>query len=471
MFWSCDERCGIGECSFGACDLNDVRRERRLLKMVPVVAARATGCMTGTFTKAAAVKAAYRLFENEHVTHEALCAPHFALVREGLSRPGQYLLIEDTTEVAPASEGAKGLGPVDKRGKAKGFWLHSVLSLQIAFSGSSDENEVEVLGLLNQHIWARPAQKRAQNRTRKQRFTEARESLRWAAMLAVLPPAADVQRIYVADRESDIWEAFERLEAAGVNFVIRMSHNRAVAGEGEFMLPAVEAMPVREVRAVEIPRSQGEKKRVAQVELRYGALTVKSPRRPGAAAGSKTMGITVVHLREIGAPKGAEPLEWRLLTDLPVNNNLDAWRIVAMYRRRWTIEEFHKGLKTGAGMEKSQLSTLERLSAWCGVLSVVTVWLLAQKIKSHDDEQPELRPEEADPEVLEILEAQGERPEEGWTARDLNVAIAKLGGFQGRKCDGEPGWLTLWRGWTRIQDMLAGYRLAKALIQPSKTPP
>ena len=430
--------------------------------MIPHVLINPGGTLTGSFPNdPAAIKAAYRLFDCERVTHQAMLAPHARVVREALALPGTYLLIEDTTSITPASGDASGLGPVDNDGRVQGFWLHSTLAVKIDFPDPlSDANHVEVIGLLAQRAWARDAKKKPAKESKEQRLARDRESARWASSLGGLEGPASARRIYVADRESDIWEVFDRCAKAGVSLVIRAAQDRALADEGGKVRAAVEAMDVADRRAVELPRSQGQAARTATLELRYGTLELNAPYRPGKPAGSSTRSVNVVHLREVDAPAGTEPVEWLLLTDEPVDGVAAAWRVVAIYKRRWLIEEFHKGLKTGAGIEHSQLGTAGKLMAWCGLLSVVTTWLLRQKLKCALPDQPPLTTGDADADLLTLLEKRRGAPKEGWTAKTLTHAIARFGGFMGRKGDGNPGWLTLWRGWTRLQHQLIGYRLA-----------
>lgn len=441
--------------------------------MIPRLLANPVGTVTGAMgDDPAAVKAAYRLFDAPQVTHDAVLAPHRRFVREALELPGLHLLIEDTTSVVPAAQGAGGLGPADNDGDTRGFWLHSTLAVRIDFDdATSDANRVQVLGLLAQHAWVRKDQRNPRGESKRAKLARDRESDRWAASLTAAlgrAPAVAGRCVLVADREGDSWEIFERCRAAAVGWVIRAAQDRALADdrvEATRLRQAVEAMPVREVRVADLPRSQGQPaRRDARLELRYGELELRAPYRPGKPPGWTTMKLNVVHVREVGVAAGGEGVEWMLLTDRPVRSTADAWRVVAIYKRRWLIEEFHKGLKTGAGVERSQLATADKLMAWCAVLSVVTTWLLRQKLTSADPEQPPLRPGvDAEADLLALLERrQPGVGAGGWTARTLTRAIAKAGGFLGRKGDGDPGWLTIWRGWTRLRHQLIGYRLAMA---------
>jgi len=65
------------------------------------------------------------------------------------------------------------------------------------------------------------------------------------------------------------------------------------------------------------------------------------------------------------------------------------------------------------------------------------------------------------PEALAILAAQFGQPTGGWTHQTMLVAVARLGGFIGRRSDGLPGWQTIWRGWQRLMWMCRGLEILK----------
>ena len=160
------------------------------------------------------------------------------------------------------------------------------------------------------------------------------------------------------------------------------------------------------------------------------------------------------------APAGVkEPLHWMLLSSLACATWAQAQRVVGYYTARWWIEEYHKALKSGAGVEQSQLQQADRLAALIAVLAVVAVRLLSTKLLAR------ARPESLEaassfgPELLALLAKKLGQPKGGWTNRNLLRSVARLGGFIGRKHDGEPGWQTIWRGWQRLMWMSAGVAL------------
>ena len=170
--------------------------------------------------------------------------------------------------------------------------------------------------------------------------------------------------------------------------------------------------------------------------------------------------LNAVEVYEPAPPDGIEPLHWILLTSWACESLEQAWRVAQAYGTRWLIEEYHKALKTGAGCEDIQLSTLQRVTSLFGVLSVVATRLLSFKLLAATHPDVPVAAEDIGPEVMEVLEAKFRKPKEGWTNRTIIIAIAKIGGFLGRKSDGLPGWQTIWRGWQRLMNMVEGIELA-----------
>ena len=187
-----------------------------------------------------------------------------------------------------------------------------------------------------------------------------------------------------------------------------------------------------------------------KLEVRSASIALRGPRRPVSDAipdgRLSDHTVNVVYARQIDAPPGEEPACWILLTDLPVETLEQCRRVLAIYRRRWIVEELHNALKTGLKVEESQLTDARRLGVLIGVLSVVAVFLLQQKLAARTDPTAPIRDDHADASTLAVLK-KTDPPEGPPTRRWYWLAIAKLGGFQARPSDGDPGWLTIWRGW------------------------
>jgi hypothetical protein len=172
--------------------------------------------------------------------------------------------------------------------------------------------------------------------------------------------------------------------------------------------------------------------------------------------------VTALEVKEVHAPEGVkEPLHWILLTSLPCGTLAEARRLVGRYTARWWVEEYHKALKSGAGVEDSQLEQAGRLEALIAILAVVAVRLLNTKMLARSRPEGSEAAQSFGPEALAILERRFGKPKEGWNNRTVLVATARLGGFLARKHDGLPGWQTIWRGWQRLRWMTDGLEIMK----------
>lgn len=382
-----------------------------------------------------------------------------------MAKPGEYLLIEDTTSLDFSTRHAtEGLGRTgDDHGR--GFFLHSSLAFRMV------NEETEMIGLYRQQAWARGDDFHCEGSSRSERLSRERESQRWGRLE---PLAPGVRATFVADREADIYECLRDCAAAGFGYVIRACQDRALLDEqgrplGTQLFDAVADAPVLGEILVELRSRPGKKARQATLEVRSTRLTIRAPWRPGQRG--EPIELTVVEAMEKGKPRNRngrrkgrqndKPLHWVLLTDRHVDTFEQARRVVENYRRRWLVEEYFKALKTGCGVEESQMRTAKRLLALTGVLSVVATRLLGMKLLARSRQDEPIPPDVLGPYGLRILSA---RKQALRTWRDLIRAIAGLGGFQGRKSDGEPGWITIWRGFQKLWGQIQG---AEAVLQTS----
>ena len=460
----------------GAAALGDVRRTRRLVRLAASLAKESHGTLPQSLHNWSELKAAYRLLAEQDVDYASILKPHWARVRSACGGSEEVLLIEDTTSLDYSDHpGVTGLGLIGDGG-GTGLHVHSTLAVEVCRWTAQHEPEVTVLGLFDQQHWIRPGPTGAPTEKKSRRLRRRRESQRWASVFAETggPPRRS-RWTYVADRESDIFEVFGRCGVAGVDFIIRANQARALADEGGSVFQAVCEAPVMGQFSVHLrsrparvkrPKRKGQKHRVVRpkqpgrtvvFEVRSRAVLLRRPWRPG--PGGAAQPIHVVRVIEMDPPQDAEPIEWVLLTTWPVDSLEACIRVVKAYACRWLIEEYHKALKTGTGVENSQLSTAQRIEALLGILAVVAVRLLNLKLLARVETSSPLQSGELGPEVLALLEAKYGRPKEGWTHRTALIHIARLGGFIARKSDGLPGWITLWRGWKKLRLMLEGYDL------------
>jgi len=263
----------------------------------------------------------------------------------------------------------------------------------------------------------------------------------------------------VADRESDFYEPLHTCQQAGVDFVIRGFQDRRLALEGGKLREALAKAPVLGQSTVEIRSRGGEQARTAIVQLRSVRVDLDGPWRPGGWQ-EPLRSVWALEVREVDAPAGVkEPLHWVLLSSLSCQTLSQARRVVGYYTARWWVEEYHKALKSGAGVEDSQLERGGRLRSLIGVLAVVAVRLLNTKMLARSRPEGTEAPQSFGAEALAILDKRFGRPKGGWTNQSVLVATARLGGFLARKHDGLPGWQTIWRGWQRLMWMCEGLEI------------
>jgi len=316
------------------------------------------------------------------------------------------------------------------------------------------------LGVFGQQCWNRRADPKRKQESRAQLLRRPRESQRWAAVLEQTDgPPPNCRWIYTADRESDFYEPIERCQRRGADFVIRACQEHRLVGELPYLSQALAAAPVRGHMEVPLRSRPGQAARTAKVEVRTAAVIYKGPYRPGGYR--PDLPLNVVEVREKNAPEGLEPLHWILLTSLPCKSWAEVQRVIGYYTARWWVEEYHKALKTGAEVEASQLQRAYRLESLVAILAIVALRLLNTKHLARARPDERVDPKVFGKEALELLARKVGQPKGGWTQRELIRAMARLGGFIGRRCDGEPGWQTIWRGWHRLMYMVQGAELMK----------
>lgn len=356
------------------------------------------------------------------------------------------LLVQDTTSFDFSHHpAAGGMGPLENR-HCRGFLAHSTLAV----------SAVGVpLGVLEQQVWTRLDSETGQRHQRKERPFIDKESYKWVDGLPPLPePGLSARSVTVCDREGHIFEFFEAVLERGLAFIVRASKGRGFTPEADELFTAIAAYPVQHRATLALKRRPDREPREAQVELRYTSLTLKRPNH--APVERQELRVQAVEVREAQPPAGEEAVHWLLLTTLPVETLVQAQQIVTWYTYRWLIERFHYVLKSGCKLEDKQLREEKRLERLLAVYSLVAwklLWLtyLARQTPNHPCT-----------EVLQGIEWQAlyafvhrttRLPTAVPTLHQATRWIAQLGGFLGRKGDGEPGVKVLWRGWTRLQDI------------------
>lgn len=443
------------QAEFGSAPLGDSRRSQRLVKVAARLAANPGGTLPRAMPDWAELKAAYRLFNAGDVTFEGVSVRHWERTLDACRQPGDYLLLEDTTALAfNGRPGCEDLGFIGDD-KARGFELHSTLAVRIEGWTLEPRPEGNVVGLLYQQCSA--PRHRPEGETRSQQLSRPRRSDKWAESIRrVGRPPEGVRWIYCGDRETDFYEALDTCRQHGVDFVIRSCHDRRLADPDGHLWEQVTRAPLLGRTTMPVRSRGGQPARTAIVEVRRMRVDLDGPWRPGGWRDA-LKDVGVVEVREVDAPEGVkEPLHWILLTSLPCETWAEAQRVVGYYTARWWIEEYHKGLKSGAGVEESQLAKAYRLESLIAVLAVVAVRLLSTKLLARSHPETFEAAKSFGKEMLGMLERKFGKPKDGWTNKNVLIATARLGGFLARKHDGLPGWQTIWHGWNRLMWMCEG---------------
>jgi hypothetical protein len=216
-----------------------------------------------------------------------------------------------------------------------------------------------VLGLIGQRLVTRQRVRAGRGR-QERRADPHRETRLWSALTQDLPvaTAAGTRCVVVADRGADVLEFLDGMAAAGRSFLVRANHNRRInrgTGELDKLFDHVRSQAAVGRRETTIPAAAGRAARTTTLAVAHVAVSVVVPKQPRGEVRGEPLPLHVVRVWETTPPPGVEPLEWVLLTDQPVMTAEDAWERVDWYECRWLIEEFHKGMKTGCGVEQLQV--------------------------------------------------------------------------------------------------------------------
>jgi hypothetical protein len=453
----------FGQLHFGAARLGDARRTARLVAVADQLLRHPQGTFPQKLPDPYDLDAFYRLVAAEDVTHAAVLAPHCRLTHRRMAEhPGVTLLLQDSTVLDYSGLSIPELGQVGD-GHGRGYYCHNCLAV------TADR---QVLGLAHQILHTRRDVPDGETREQRRRHPQ-RESRLWRATARALP-AAPPGRVWVdvADCAADITEFIDYEDEHGRRYVVRSQHNRWVtvsagAPRRRKLWDVARALPWGvQVREVSVAAQEGRPARVARVRVSWAAVTIVPPRQRRGEERGLPLPVWVVRVAEVDPPAGVEPLEWVLLTNVPVADEAGAWERAEWYGCRVVVEEYHKCQKTGCDIERMQFEHAERLQPAIALVSVVALTLLQLRDWARQDEHQHKPAAAWVPAWWVRLLAQWRygQGRTDLTVREFVLALGRLGGHQNRPSDGLPGWQTLWRGWMQLQTMLQGVRLLNSDI-------
>jgi len=442
------------QATFGEARLGDQRRTKRVVRMATLMATQSDVSLPRMMKSKAELKAAYRLLETPDVTYEELLRPHVQQTQQQAGNHRRVLLIQDTTDLNYSHHPTTtGLGPL-KNQKQQGMLLQTVLAV--------DPQESQILGIMHQEPFLRKLA--PEQETRAQRLKRERESQVWERSVTQIgSPPEGVEWIHVGDRGGDIFTFFEACLAQRTHFLVRAAQNRCVHGQEEDeqigrLKDRVRAFPACQKKVLDLEASADRKARSATLSIAWQAVSIEPPKL-GASTTGQPVTAWVIRAWEENPVEGEDPLEWILITSVPVHTVEHAWERVEWYRMRWIVEDYHQGLKTGCCIEERQLQTYEGLRRVLGLLSPMAVRLL--QLRAVARLNPELPAKESMPEeIVRVVAYLAQVPVIQLTTQQCWYTIAGQGGYLGRRGDGPPGWKTLWYGWFHLQTLLQGIHLA-----------
>src|ERR1700744_575385 len=431
---------------FKGIDLGDKRLNQRAILLAEQLSGNPTASIPQACGGWAETAAAYRFFGQDRLDWSDVMEPHWQCSSERMRACDVVLCLDDTTELNFNAQDIAGLGPLSYEAQ-RGVYVHATYAVT---------PQREPLGVLNAWMWAR--ERKGADGVR----AGEKESTRWIeGYERVADQAADLpgtRLVYVADREADIIALMRRAHDLGcpADWLIRARHNRVLPEGQRLWDHATQAEPLGEIRFT-LPGRQRQKAREVHQQIWSRRIDL-----PGAQGG--VVSISCVIAREIDAPAGVTPIEWRLLTNRDVPDLAEAARLIDWYRARWEVETFFHVFKNGCRVEALQLSTIERIERALAVFMVVA-WRIARLMRLGRT-CPELDAGllfETDEWKAAFILNRKTPPDKPPQLNEVIRLVARLGGFLARKGDGEPGVKTIWLGLQRIVDFVAGIKYMREL--------
>jgi len=465
-------------------ELGDPRRNQRISQLVSDLADHPQASVPEACGSWAATKAAYRFWDNDHVEAQSIRDAHQQktfqrlLDQDSLLDQDTILIVQDTTNLDFTTQpnNKKGMGHLDHRSQL-GLKQHSALA--VSTDGVPQ-------GIVYQELWARDPATYGKKHQRRHKVTADKESQRWIRTVEALQQDLSTtmrtkKLVFVADRESDLYDYLSMERPGNVELLIRVAQTRrCVSHEARYLLAAVQASPVAGTVRVNIQPSGNRSAREAILTLRYQKLSLKPPRN-GISAGRKTEVCGwVILAEEVEPPQGETAIVWVLWTSLLVECFQDAVLCLEYYRLRWLVERYHFVLKSGCRIEQLQLETPERIERAVATFNLVAwrlLWL-TYEARRCPDKSCEGILETHEWEALLIHHHRQQRqslslPLAPPTLAQAVAWIAQLGGFrgsEGRRCSVvSRRW---WRGLRHLHDLAWMWRLCRdsVLAQHSADP-
>jgi hypothetical protein len=452
--------------NFGGAPLDHARRSKRLVRMAQAMSENPRMSLPKQFSHWSDLTAVYRFLSNEDVDPQAILKPHQTLVRRQAAEHPVVLCVQDDTQLDfTLRSGTKGLGMTGD-GHGRGLLQHSAIAVL---------PDKRVLGVLDVAWHAVQRVNKGETRLQSQSRWAVTDVWQEAAQaVGAWPPGSRL--IHVGDRHADLFRFLHEATLLGHGFVVRAMHDRYVDERAQHLWNKLSSQAALGTTTVTLgsQRDKGNRiKRVsreAQLTIRVAPILVAPPCKDPRTSKTPPLALWAVYLLEEHPPQGVPAVEWMLVTSLQAITLEQALEIIGYYTCRWVIEEWHRCLKEGCGIEKSQLDEAEDIQRLAAIMCVLAVRLLQMRdlADSAEAESPAALAAMVPPLYVQLIASLAKVPTEELTPRKFWHTIAKRGGWLGRKQDSRPGWIVLWRGWSDLVQMVRGAELYQQLSLGSK---
>lgn len=452
------------ESVFNDAKLGDPRRTKRLVKLAENMAKSIGKSVVKSCQNSAEVEAAYRFMRNENVKAHDIQEAGFELTAKHANAYEELLAIEDTTSINFSHPSIKEeLGHITASTQARGYQVHSVLLFA--------PKEHDMVGLIEQHSWSRDITTMGKRNKADTIYYPEKESYKWerASQRMVTRLSHDVQKriISVCDREADIYDYMAYKLAQGQRFIVRSSKTRRIEEANDKLYEFGSRLVSAGERTLHIEqRGAGKKKkarqgRSVQLHVSFSKITIKCP----TAKSGEALPLYYVLCRD-----NNDEVCWHLMTSETVETIEQAQKIVDYYEKRWLIEDYHKAWKSGGtDVEQFRMQSANNIEKLMVITAFVAVRIMqlrlcGRKMNPHKDRSCECMLSPLAWKLLWLkLEKNKKLPKKTPTADWAYQNVAILGGWTDSKRTGVAGWVTLWEGWLKLQDMIEGYHLAQEL--------
>lgn len=468
--------CDWAKSEFDGINLGDKRLNERLVKITNQFISCTESPINQACNSWADTKAAYRFFQNDNIEYKDIAHHHAQVTKNRLDNESVVLAIQDTTYYNYTDHPkTKGLGVLSKfTGKYKKDIITSGLYMHATMAINTDGLP---LGLLDQKIAAREVLPSDKVDIKKRSHNialpiEEKESIRWLdAMRASVSlfENKDKMVVTIADREADIYDLYLLADEIGTHYLVRASQNRKVNKSaihsdttGEMLWDFMSKQEVIGTLQINVPAKDNQPKRTATCNVKAAKINVLPPRHfKGDKSRVTELVLHSIQVEEIDPPNEDCKIDWVLHTNIPINNYEDAIEKVRWYCLRWRIEIYFKVIKSGFSVERCRLETADRLIRYLAVISIVAwrvYWLTLVSRTAPNGLASDFLSEDEWRILFARFNPTARIPMHPPSLREITVWIAQLGGFLARKRDGSPGITHIWRGLTKLADMVVGIR-------------